>query len=39
MTILGTGNGGEALAESMVPMIGKLYRNGIRLLMYGRPFN
>ena len=23
----------EALAESMVPMIGKLYRNGIRLLM------
>ena len=27
----------EALAESMVPMIGKLYRNGIRLLMYGRP--
>jgi len=27
----------EGLAESMVPMIGKLYRNGVRLLMYGRP--
>ncbi len=27
----------EALAESMVPIVGKLYRNGIRILMYGRP--
>ena len=27
----------EALAESMVPIIGKLYRNGIKILMYGRP--
>ncbi len=26
----------EALAETMVPIIGKLYRNGIRILMYGR---
>ena len=27
----------EALAESMVPIVGKLYRSGIRILMYGRP--
>ena len=27
----------EALAESMVPIVGKLYRNGVRILMYGRP--
>ena len=27
----------EALAESMVPIIGKLFRNGVHLLMYGRP--
>ena len=27
----------EALAESMVPVIGKLFRNGVHLLMYGRP--
>ena len=27
----------EALAESMVPIIGKLYRNGVKILMYGRP--
>ena len=27
----------EALAETMVPLVGKLYRNGISILMYGRP--
>ena len=26
----------EGLAESMVPIIGKLFRNGVRILMYGR---
>ena len=26
----------EGLAESMVPIIGKLFRNGVRVLMYGR---
>jgi len=29
----------EALAESMVPIIGKLFRNGVHLLMYGRPLS
>ncbi len=27
----------EALAETMVPLVGKLYRNGVSILMYGRP--
>ena len=26
----------EALAESMVPIVGKLFRNEVRILMYGR---
>ena len=26
----------EGLAESMVPIVGKLFRNGVRILMYGR---
>ena len=29
----------EALAESMVPIIGKLFRSGVHLLMYGRPLS
>ena len=36
---MGTIDSARALAESMVPIIGKLFRSGVHLLMYGRPLS